>query len=81
MDKRFPIEDQISMFGSALKGRVVIPADADYEAMRQVPNGRFDARPAAVIRPANAADVAASINFSQATGLPFAVRSGGHHRA
>src|SRR6185312_2050784 len=33
---------------------------------------------AAVIRVANAADVAAALNFAQATGLELAVRSGGH---
>jgi FAD/FMN-containing dehydrogenase len=40
--------------------------------------GNFDHWPAAVIRVANAADVAAALNFAQATGLELAVRSGGH---
>ena len=78
MDKRFPIEDQIEMLASALRGRVVTPKDADYEALRQLAHTNYDARPAAVIRVANAADVAAVINFVQATDLPLAVRSGGH---
>ncbi|MBI4920243.1 MAG: FAD-binding oxidoreductase [Devosia nanyangense] len=78
MDKRFPIEDQIEMLGAALKGRVVTPADADYETYRLVANGRFHHHPAAVIRVASATDVAAVLNFAQATDLPIAVRSGGH---
>src|SRR5690606_19514095 len=41
-------------------------------------SGQFDRRPAAVIRPANAADVAAVVNFARATDLALAVRSGGH---
>ena len=78
MDKRFPIGDQIEVFSSALRGRVIAPQHSDYDSMRAVMLGNFDHRPAAVIRVANAADVAAAINFAQATGLELAVRSGGH---
>lgn len=81
MDKRFPIEDQIEMLASALKGRVITPNGADYDAVRHGVNGKYDRRPAAVIRPANASDVAAVINFAQATDLEIAVRSGGHSTA
>src|SRR3569623_573045 len=79
MDKRFPIEDQIDMLGYALKGRVVTPRDAEFDALRK--GGAvigFNLTPAAIIRVANAADVAAVLNFAQATDLPIAVRSGGH---
>jgi FAD/FMN-containing dehydrogenase len=78
MDKRFPIEDQIEMLGSMIRGSVVAPHHADYEAMRTVALAQFDRRPAAIIRVANAADIAAVLNFAQATDLPVAVRSGGH---
>ncbi len=78
MDKRFTLEDQIDMLASALKGRVLAPAHADYDKVRTVALGNFDKRPAAVIRVANAADVAAVLNFAQATELEVAVRSGGH---
>ncbi len=78
MDKRFPIEDQIDMLASALKGRVITPTSAEYQSYRIVANGRFDYRPAAIIRPANSADIAAVLNFAQATDLQLSVRSGGH---
>jgi FAD/FMN-containing dehydrogenase len=78
MDKRFPIEDQIDMLASALRGRVVTRKDTDYDELRAVALANFDEYPAAVIRAANAADVAAVINFVQATDLPLAIRSGGH---
>ena len=78
MDKRFPLEDQIDMLASSPKGRVIAPLHTDYDALRAVPLGNFDHRPAAVIRVANAADVAATLNFARATGLAVAVRSGGH---
>ncbi len=78
MDKRFPLEDQIAMLASALKGRVVMPGEPDYDALRMVQVANFDKRPAALVRVANAADTAAVINFARATDLEIAVRSGGH---
>lgn len=79
MDKRFPIEDQIEMLAYALKGRVVTPRHADYDSIRLASLANADhLRPAAVIRVANAADVAAVLNFAQATDLEIAIRSGGH---
>lgn len=81
MDKRFPIEDQIEMLATALRGRVVTPAATDYDALRAVATDNFDRRPAALIRVANAADVAAVVNFARATDLPLAIRSGGHSTA
>jgi FAD/FMN-containing dehydrogenase len=78
MNKHFSLEDQIEMFGAALRGRVVTPLHADYHDLRAVPLGNFDRRPRAVIRVANAADVAAVLNFARATDLEVAVRSGGH---
>jgi FAD/FMN-containing dehydrogenase len=78
MDKRFPLEDQIAMLASSLRGRVITPREAAYDEVRTVALGNFDRRPAAVIRVANVADVAAVINFARATDLELAVRSGGH---
>lgn len=78
MDKRFPIEDQIEMLGSMIRGRVITPAHADYDAMREVALAQFDRRPAAIVRVANPADIATVLNFAQATDLPVAVRAGGH---
>jgi FAD/FMN-containing dehydrogenase len=78
MDKPFPIEDQISMLGTALRGRVITPEHANYETLRQVAMYDFDRLPRAIIRVANAADIAAVLNFARATDLPLAIRSGGH---
>ena len=78
MDKRFPIEDQIEMLGSMIRGRVIAPHHSDYDSIRMVALAQFDRRPAAIVRVANAADIAAVLNFAQATDLPVAIRSGGH---
>ena len=63
-----------------LAGRLVTPADADYEQLRAVFYGG-DRRPSAVARVANADDIAAVIGFARATGTELAVRGGGHSGA
>jgi FAD/FMN-containing dehydrogenase len=78
MDKRFPIEDQIEMLAMSLRGAVISPRHPDYDEARRLTLGSVQRRPAAVVRVANAADVAATVNFARATGLELAVRSGGH---
>lgn len=78
MDKRFPIEDQIEMLAASLRGRVVQPANSEYDTIRALIPGNYDHRPAAVIRVAKSTDIAAVLSFARATGLEVSVRSGGH---
>ena len=59
-------------------GRLIWPGQPDYEAARLVENAAFDRRPALIARATGADDVAAAIRFARASGLPIAVRSGGH---
>jgi FAD/FMN-containing dehydrogenase len=66
---------------SRLTGRVVAPADADYDAYRVIALGGSDPRPAVIVRPVHDADVVEAVRFAAATGLPLAVRSGGHSGA
>ena len=62
-------------------GEVLGPEDAGYDRARAVMYGGFDRRPAVVVRVANAADVARVVLLARDTGLPLAVRSGGHSNA
>ncbi len=64
-----------------LRGRVITPADADYDMVRSVMMGGFDRRPAAIVRVADAADIAHVVHVARATGVELAVRSGGHSSA
>src|SRR5918992_6305092 len=61
-----------------LRGQVITPDDAGYEDARKVYNAMIDRRPAAVVRPANAGDVIAAVNFARENDLDLAVRGGAH---
>ena len=65
----------------AVRGAVIEPGDADYETARLVMSPLFDRRPAAIVKVADAADVATVVNIARETGADLAVRSGGHSPA
>ena len=62
-------------------GQVIAPEDADYEQARQVFAPQIDRRPAAIVRPVDAGEVAAVVTLARDEGLELAVRSGGHSAA
>ena len=66
---------------SRFTGRVVGPEDTDFDTLRTVTAGGIDRRPAVIVRVANTADVIATIALARQSGLPLAVRSGGHSGA
>src|SRR3954470_7388758 len=59
-------------------GRLVEPADADYDTARAGWNGAIDRRPAAVAYASDADDVAAVVRAARAAGVRFTIRAGGH---
>jgi FAD/FMN-containing dehydrogenase len=62
----------------AFDGRVLVPGDPDYDQARRVFYGSFDRRPAVILRPTDAAEVARVVALARDSGLELAVRSGGH---
>ena len=64
-----------------LSGRVITPEDAEYDAARRVALGGLDPRPAVIVRPANAEDVARVVRLADENGVELAVRCGGHSSA
>jgi FAD/FMN-containing dehydrogenase len=64
---------------TGLRGYIIRPGDADYDAARAVHNGMIDRRPAALVRCRDAADVVAAVRFATAYGLTVAVKGGGHN--
>ncbi len=63
---------------AAFRGQVLGPGDAEYDVHRKIWNGSFDRYPAAIMRCAEASDVIAAVKSGRASGIPVAVRSGGH---
>ncbi|HYF45458.1 MAG TPA: FAD-binding oxidoreductase, partial [Acidimicrobiales bacterium] len=62
-------------------GRLITPADPDYDDARRVWNACIDRRPALIARCADAADVSAAIGFARRHGLEVSVRGGAHSAA
>ncbi len=63
---------------ASFTGELVRPGHAAYDQYRAVWNGSIDRRPALIARCARASDVSAAVTFARRTGLPLAVRGGGH---
>src|SRR5437764_551897 len=73
------MSDLINTLIPGFAGRVVTPADADYDAVRAIWNGAIDHRPAIIARCQSAEDVAAALATASAQGLEVSVRGGGHN--
>jgi FAD/FMN-containing dehydrogenase len=67
--------------GRAFRGRVILPDAPDYDRARRVYFATVDRRPAMVVRPADADDVALAVRHARERGLPLVVRAGGHSMA
>jgi len=63
---------------ASFRGDLVRPETASYEEHRRLWNGSIDRRPALIARCTGVADVIAAVQFGRQTGLPVAVRGGGH---
>jgi FAD/FMN-containing dehydrogenase len=68
----------LAALAASLRGELILPGDLAYEQARRVWNGMFDRRPAAIVRARGAVDVVVAVGFARETGLPLAVRGGGH---
>jgi FAD/FMN-containing dehydrogenase len=60
------------------RGEVMEPGSTAYDESCTVFNGMFDRRPATILRPAGTADVIRAIGLARLSGLPLAIRGGGH---
>jgi len=62
----------------SFRGELIRPGAGGYEEHRKVWNGSIDRHPALIARCSGTEDVIAAIRCARQTGLPLAVRGGGH---
>jgi hypothetical protein len=62
----------------SFEGQLVRPGEPGYDEHRRVWNGSIDRSPALIARCAGPEDVRAAVRFAAGSGLPVAVRGGGH---
>jgi FAD/FMN-containing dehydrogenase len=71
------LDRQLGLIAS-IRGQVIDPLHPEFELARAVFNGAIVRRPALIVRPLDAADVARAIELARTSGLPISVRGGGH---
>src|ERR1700693_317275 len=72
-------DQSVSTLQQSLRGRLIGPGDADYDAARALYNGMIDKRPRLIARCVDVADVIAAVNFGRDNELRIAIRGGGHN--
>ena len=73
--------ESIDQLKSAIRGEVIQPTDAAYDAARKVYNGMIDKRPHLIVKCADVADVIAAVRFAASNEMLTAIRGGGHNGA
>jgi FAD/FMN-containing dehydrogenase len=76
---RRPPTEAVEAFRATLRGELIGPEDAAYDAARRVYNAMIDRRPALIARCAGVADVISAVTFAREHDLLLAVRGGGHN--
>ena len=71
--------ETIDQLKTTLRGELIQPSDAAYDAARKVHNGMIDRRPAFIAKCTDVADVIACVNFARDSKLLVSIRGGGHN--
>jgi hypothetical protein len=71
--------DAIAAFTQSLRGPVFGREHSEYDEARKLYNGMIDKHPLSIARCVDAADVIEAVNFGRDSGLPIAIRGGGHN--
>jgi len=72
------MSDTITALTDEVRGRVITPADHDYDDARAVYNAMHDRKPGAVVQCVDSADVMATVRAARESGAALAIRGGGH---
>lgn len=63
---------------AALRGRVIVPGEPDYDKARTTFYGGIDRHPAVIVKVADPQDVSKVVSLAREDGIELAVRGGGH---
>jgi FAD/FMN-containing dehydrogenase len=74
-------ERAVTALKARLRGALLRPGDAGYDAARSLWNGMIDKKPALIARCTGTSDVIEAVNFARTHRLLLAVRGGGHNVA
>lgn len=77
-EQQYTYDRAVEKLTSIVRGDVILPGDAAYEAERKVWNGLANYYPAAIVRCVDVEDVRLAVNFAREQGMTLSVRSGGH---
>jgi FAD/FMN-containing dehydrogenase len=66
---------------ASVRGPVLDPDDSGFDHVRRCFNAAIDRRPAVIVRPLEAGDIATALDFARSEGYEVAVRGGGHNPA
>ena len=72
-------DSEVQALRQQLRGTLLQPADAGYDAARSLFNAMIDKRPRLIAQCANVADVMTCVRFARQHDLLLAVRGGGHN--
>ncbi|HEU4920911.1 MAG TPA: FAD-binding oxidoreductase [Candidatus Limnocylindrales bacterium] len=68
----------LEAFAATLSGELLRPGSPGYDIAREANNALYDRRPIAIVRAADAADVARTVTLAAESGVELAIKSGGH---
>src|SRR4029450_5834185 len=72
------IDGAVASFRAGFAGTALARGDDGYEEVRALWNGLFARPPVVIARCRTTADVVSTVAFARQSGLPLAVRGGGH---
>lgn len=73
--------EKIEKLQRKVKGKIVLPADPNYDEIREIWNAMIDRRPAVIVQCAEDDDVPHAISFARESGLEISIRGAGHNIA
>lgn len=75
------LTETIDRLKTNLKGHVVLPADPNYDEVREIWNATIDRRPAIIVQCSAADDVPQAISLARENKLEISIRGAGHNIA